>query len=106
MAGDASYNTQNYATQGGTAWVIGATGTLDFKTGAKLLTNGAQATQVASIVNNTSGSGLSGGTLTAAVEASGTMTTGGVAAINNNFTVVAAQIAALNTVLRGIGATA
>ena len=107
MAYDTSYGTSNYIKHGGKEWWLGSDGSLNVYTGGKITNNGTQASAITNITNNSSGSGASGGTLTAfATAAAGTLTAAQVGIINDNFTVLTAQLAAINAAIKGVGITA
>src|SRR4051812_19047826 len=101
---DTSYSPANYEAQGGSSWVVGATGTLDFAAGAKQTNAGTQAAAIVDLTDSTCGTLTAGGTLTAfAVSGAGTVTAAQVAILNNNFACIQGVLVAVKAAIKGVG---
>jgi hypothetical protein len=99
---DGSYNTQNQEQQGGSVWVIGPSGILDFAVGAKMTNAGVQAGPTSAITDSTGGTPS---TTLAAITAGASYAQADMVAVKNALASLAAQYNALLAILQGIGAS-
>lgn len=100
---DPSYDVQNYAAQGGSSWVIGATGTLDIATGGKITAGGTQAATTPVITDSTGGTPA---TTFAAITAGAGYAQADMVAVKNALAQVALVLNGIGTALKGVGLTA